>query len=427
MLTLKELRERRGKVLEDMNAVISLAEEDGRAVLSQEEQSEYDELQAQFEKLGESIERKEKLEAFQSDLKQSAGSISRQVRVVHPGGDPAPELFKDKAEFLGAVFQARLGKKVDQRLEYFSDQEMGTGSSGGFAIPTQFDSNVRQMNQADYVLKPYCSVISGGENPDAEFEFPALDQSSSNKYGGVSLTWQDQELDADMPETSASLRMVKLKPKSLVATIPVTNKLMNNWSGAGAFYSRLMDKARIHGEEVSFLSGQGTGLPMGLLAAGTGGRLDINRATATTIALADLIALEAACDGDEANKRWMISRRAYGHLRTMESTSGFPMFGQSAGDGAPATLLGRPYFINPRGPALGALGDIVLGDFSAYIVKEGSGPFVDLSEHVEFKRNRTMLRVVSNVDGLLMNEAALKAEDGSSVSPIVALDVPSGG
>ena len=73
-------------------------------------------------------------------------------------------------------------------------------------------------------------------------------------------------------------------------------------------------------------------------------------------------------------------------------------------------------------PALGSEGDLCLCDFSYYLIKDGSGPYVAASEHVYFKNNKTVIKAFWNVDGQAWMKEPLTLEDGSTqVSPFVFL------
>jgi hypothetical protein len=48
---------------------------------------------------------------------------------------------------------------------------------------------------------------------------------------------------------------------------------------------------------------------------------------------------------------------------------------------------------------LGVTGDLMLADFSAYVIKDGSGPFVAMSDQVHFLKNKTVIKAFWNVDG----------------------------
>src|SRR5690606_18142069 len=102
------------------------------------------------------------------------------------------------------------------------------------------------------------------------------------------------------------------------------------------------------------------------------------------------------------------------------------IWANGAREGEPGTLLGLPVRFNKRNPGKGQFGDLVLGSFSEYLIKDGQRPLVSASEHALFKKNKTVIKIVSSVDGQPSLNAPIKNEDGITYSPFVALDIPTG-
>ena len=92
--------------------------------------------------------------------------------------------------------------------------------------------------------------------------------------------------------------------------------------------------------------------------------------------------------------------------------------------GLPGTLLGLPVIFADRLPALGTKGDLSLVNLSYYLVKNGSGPFIASSEHVYFTSNKTVFKIVWNVDGhpWLSEPLQLEGSTSDTVSPFVILE-----
>jgi len=90
---------------------------------------------------------------------------------------------------------------------------------------------------------------------------------------------------------------------------------------------------------------------------------------------------------------------------------------------APSTLLGYPLLFSERLPALGTKGDLSLVNLAYYLVKDGSGPFFARSEALYFLSNRTVFRIVWNVDGRpwLTEPLSLEGSAANTVSPFVVL------
>lgn len=76
-------------------------------------------------------------------------------------------------------------------------------------------------------------------------------------YGGVSLTWLDDESGSDFPETSASLGNVTVKPHAVGGTVVLTNRLLQNWNAASSLMQQLLSGALVHAFETAIASGNG--------------------------------------------------------------------------------------------------------------------------------------------------------------------------
>ena len=111
-------------------------------------------------------------------------------------------------------------------------------------------------------------------------------------------------------------------------------------------------------------------------------------------------------------------------LLNMRDDDGRLIFAMAPADGLGPRLLGYPFVINNRFAGLGNKGDLSIADFSNYLIKDGSGPFIATSEHVLFRQNKTVIKAFWNVDGQPWLSAPFTEENGYEVSPFVVLDVP---
>jgi HK97 family phage major capsid protein len=179
----------------------------------------------------------------------------------------------------------------------------------------------------------------------------------------------------------------------------------------------------VSAEEDAFLNGNGVGKPQGII--GCGAEIAVNRTTANTVTLADILTMEQYMVG-MANPVWIMTPKVRAKIRALNSstTGGSLIWGDgSVVSETPATLLGRPALMAQRLPTLGSKGDICLVDLGYYLIKDGSGPFVAASEHVRFTTNKTIIKAFWNVDGKPWLSAPLVAENSDQQSPFVVLDV----
>ena len=69
----------------------------------------------------------------------------------------------------------------------------------------------------------------------------------------------------------------------------------------------------------------------------------------------------------------------------------------------------------------GNTGDLQLVNLKKYLIKDGSGIYISMSEHVKFTSNQTVIKAFRNVDGKPWVNAPYMLDSGVQVSPYVLL------
>ena len=339
-----------------------------------------------------------------------------------PQSDPAPEGFRSFGDFLQAA-RFNPSHPALVRSESIHDSEkrvmsMGVGTAGGFLVPEQFSQTMLKVDPQDAIIRPRAQVIPAGSPPDSAITIPALDQSGvKGVYSGVTVNWIAE--GGAKPVTEPSLLEVKLEPQEVAAHVEVTDKLLRNSEAAGALISSLLRKAIIAAEDVAFLRGTGVGQPAGII--GHGSTVNVARAGAGAIAYADVIGMYSTFMFG-GRPIWIASQSTLPQLMAMVDAGNHAIWQPNAREGAPGMLLGFPCILNARSPVLGAQGDLVLTDLDYYLIKDGSGISIGMSDGYYFKYNKTIIKAWWNVDGQPWMTTPLLLEDGvSTVSPFVVL------
>jgi len=388
-----------------------------RSLLEGDKEVNLDELETELRGL---VDEKAAIEK----RKQMFESINIQPRKADP--TPAPEQqeqFRDFGEFLQTVKynphdQALRAKEMSDKTQK-RFMNMGFGANGGFIVPDQFSNQIKMVDDQAAIFRPRAQVIPAGDPPDAAITIPALDQGGANGvYAGVQVTWIAE--GAQKPETEPAFREIRLEPNEVAAHVVVTDKLLRNSAAAGALVSSLLRKAIIAAEEDAFLSGNGAGQPLGII--GHPAAIQVARAGAGAIAYNDVVNMYARAKfGGQLT--WIGSQTVLPQLMRMADVGNNLVWQPNAREGAPGTLLGIPFLLNDQSPILGAEGDLILVDLNYYLIKDGSGISISMSEHPLFTQNRTIIKAFWNVDGQPWLSTPLLARDGvSTVSPFVVLD-----
>ncbi|WEG14149.1 phage major capsid protein [Pullulanibacillus sp. KACC 23026] len=411
-------------------------------------EAEIDDLDGKIENEKAKMEREQKLQNREKDLENPAFQPFRPSNIntmENHKSEKDNAGFKNIGEFIHAVrfgdSKGRLenlpvgqgqggGIQVPEAFQsqilpsFRNEQSMGTGSEGGYAVPTQFRPDVMMLDPESAIVRSRAQVIPAGDPPDAAITMPALDQGSSGVYGGVQVQWISE--GAQIPDTSTALKEITLQPQEVAASITVTDKLLRNWSAASTFLSNLLTKAMMAAEDIAFLTGNGTGKPTGVI--GAAGAKVVNRQTASKITTLDIVTMYAQLyAASQGSAIWVANQSTLPLIASLKDENNNYIF--IRGDitkGIPSTLLGVPIIFTGKTSVLGAKGDLALVDLENYLVKDGSGPYIAASEHALFTQNKTIIKVYWNVDGKPWVTEPLKLEDGvTTVSPYVILDVPS--
>ncbi|GAI99608.1 unnamed protein product [marine sediment metagenome] len=248
-----------------------------------------------------------------------------------------------------------------------------------------------------------------------------MDSEEGGYLGGVKLYWMVE--GGEKPEIKAKMYLITLEPHEMAAHTIVTDKLLRNDAGAAsAFLERIFRIAVFDEEDYQFLCGDGVGKPLGILSSGC--RIEVLRNTTSTFKFEDVAAMLSKFTYDSWGRGvWVINASVLPQLIAMVDAGNHRVYvGADPSKGLPPTLMGIPTVFTGRTPILGNAGDVMLCDFSYYLVRTGSGPFVQASEHFKFTENKTVVRTFYNVDGSPWLKAPITLRDGvTKVSPFVIL------
>ncbi|QOS97558.1 phage major capsid protein [Brevibacterium sp. JNUCC-42] len=451
--TTQELLQVRAEKIEQQQAILAVAKSEESRNLTAEEDQEFETLESEILEMDHKIEARYKMEQRENIVANRAKELEAPVTPYRPSalyGAPTQPTQKDDGgfanfgEFVHALRfgddKGRLsalatgqgdggGKQVplafhDQLMSFRNEWTMGGEGGAESFLPQQYRPNtVLQINPETTIVRPRANVLPAGNPPDAKITLPSLDQGSKGVYGGVEVKWINE--GKTKPDTSGELDEITLQPNEVAASTVVTDKLLRNWQSANRFISSLLTKAMDAAEDIAFLTGNGVGKPTGILNANGG--LAVNRETANKISYVDIVYMLAKLLPDSVgNAMWVAHQSTLPQLMTLQDGAGRYIFVQGdATKGIPSTLAGIPIRFTGRTKPVGQKGDLALLDFTYYLIKDGSGPFVSASEHVLFRDNKTVIKAFWNVDGKPWVVEPLTLEDGvTQVSPYVELDVP---
>lgn len=414
MKNIAEMRRNKANLVAEARKLLDKAGAEKRD-LTAEESQEYERRMAEINKATASITQEEELQRHEM---MAAAKGEQQEREEKAGE------FRGLAEMLAVIRFMPNDPRLGKRFIYEDGIPVAnteTDEQGGYLVPDRFIEDILKIGPEDAIVRPRAQVIPAGYPPDAQIDIPVLAQSAHGIYGGVEVEWIDE--GEEKPASKPKFDLKSLKPHEVAGRIVVTDKLLRNARAFEPLVRDLLRQAVIGAEEVAFLSGSGVGQPTGII--GHVSNVLVNRAGAGAVVYADVVNMYSV-QLMGGRYVWIASQTTLPQLMTLTDAVGNLIWQPNAREGAPGTLLGVPCLVTGRSPVLGNRGDLMLCDLKYYLIKDGSGVFVDaLSSGEYFDHNKTVIKITWNVDGNPWPRGPFLLEDGvTQVSPFVVLDVP---
>ena len=378
-------------------------------------------------KISQIVSMSEELKKEESELKTLAAIdvIEQQNRdryAFHMPYDAGVKVTDDKHanDFKGSFGEFVL--KVASNDPELKAMGIISGEAGGFAVPTNLWNDILKIPPMQSIVRPRARVIPPGDAPDAEIDIPALRQGTLGLFGGVTFTAVNEGTAGT--SNDPKLDLVTLAPQRLSGYITVGNSLLRNVQSSSAFIESVFRDAKAGYEDYQFIQGAGGAYPLGMLGAPA--TIAVSRGTASTIVFNDVANMMIKFLGGPSGGIWIASQSALGQIMQLKDSVGNAIFISSANGGAsqalPATLFGKPIYFTFNQPVLGTKGDLMLVDPAYYLIKDGSGPFIQASEHVNFTSDQTIIKMTWWYDGEPWVKQPLTMPDATSTaSPFVVL------
>lgn len=421
-MNLQELREKLKKLNAESAALLETADAEGRD-LTEEEETRFNELDADFKKTEAAIRRAEQVEKQKATLESSAGRVvkpknngSIQVGQAEEEKDPQNG-FDSLADFALSVKSACVpGGRRDQRLDVQgapSNYHQETGSADGYMVPPAFRNEIWNIVFEENNL---LNLVNPEPTESNSVELLA-DESTPWGTTGVQAYWRAEGSQMTPSRLSTEGRTVKLH--ELYAFVLATDELL---ADAPRLNQRLTLRS---GEAIrwkasdAIMNGTGAGQPLGYLNANclVSQAKESGQAAATVVA--DNIAkmVSRLLPSSFARAVWLMNSDVIPELVTMTlgdqpiwtpPASGF----QNAIGGY---LFGRPIILTEHCQTLGTVGDIQLIDPAGYYaaIKQGGMQFAE-SMHLYFDYGVNAFRWTFRVGGQPYLSAAVSPNKGTT-------------
>jgi HK97 family phage major capsid protein len=298
----------------------------------------------------------------------------------------------------------------------------GVPSDGGFLVPVEQSARIHAVSLENELVMPRCFVQPMISNT---IHLPAMSIGShaTNLFGGFTASYTAEE--GTITEHNPKTRSMELNAKKLTGLLRFSNELVQDIPGGEGQITAICGKGLAWYRDKAFLKGTGAGEPLGILNAScvvavakeTGQKADTIIYENLTKMLARMYA------GGFANSVWVCHQSTIPQLLTLSLSVGtggaaVPVLNQANGQ---FTILTRPVIFTEKTATLGDRGDIMLADFSQYVVGLRGEMRFDTSIHVGFTTDELYARLIERHDGQPLWDEPLTLEGGTTVSPFVVL------
>lgn len=431
MKTIAEMKQQRAKLIQEARSILQKVESESRT-LTDEEETKLKSLNQDIDKRQAEIEFEERQQQLESELEVRDSSPAK-PEPKNPDLNGQEKRFSNFGEQMLAVYRAAAPSgRVDERLTTRAASGLSetVPSDGGFLVQQDFVSTLLKQAYETGILAAKCRKIPLSTNANG-LKLNAVDEKSranGSRWGGIQTYWEDEaeQLTGSKPK----FRVMDLSLKKLTGLCYVTDELL---SDAAALESVIMQG---FAEEFGFkmddviLHGNGAGQPLGILNSDALVKVAKESGQAAkTLTAENIINMWTRMWGrSRQNAVWLINQDVEAQLMTMQlntgGDTGVPVYMPAGGlsERPYSTLFGRPIIPIEQCSPLGEVGDVILGDFSQYLLIDKGGINAATSIHVRFLYDESVFRFIYRVDGQpIWNQPIAPYKGSNTRSPFVAL------
>jgi len=423
-MTIKELQEKRAGIVAEARKLVDTADAEKRQMTAEEQQA-WDKAMADVDSLAADIERRQRMEAAEKHLEQSAG---RRTAPSDPNAGPEHREQPVKIEYRGRSWelapntvewrraQDAYARSFDAFLQRglrslthdeMRDLQADADIQGGFLVAPQVMVNELIKAVDDLVhIRQLATVypVVGADSLGA----PSLDSDPD-----------DGDWTAEIKTGSNDIAMAfgkrVLKPHPLAKRIKVSRTLMERAAiGAEALVRDRFTYKFAVTHEKAYLTGSGANQPLGVFTASPNGistARDVSTDNTTTELTADgLINAKYSLKTQylaDPSTRWVFHRDVLRNIRKLKDGDGRYVWASGL-NGTPDTILEVPYLVSEYAPNTFTAGQYVgiIGAFRHYWIAESTMLRIQRLDELYAESNQVGFIARQESDGMPVLEEA---------------------
>ena len=396
---MKELMEMRDKRVQSWNAAKAFLEshrgEDG--TLSAEDDAIFNKMMDDVDKLGREIARMEKMEAMDVEMSKATSKHLTSAPTTRMEDEPVSKTGRGGNGYAKNFWNAMRSKSVSH--EVLNALQVGTDSEGGYLVPDEYERTLIEALEDQNIFRQLAHVI---HTSSGDRKIPVVASKGT-------ASWIDEE--AQYPESDDAFGQVSIGAYKLATMIKISEELLNDSVfDMPAYIAKEFARRIGAAEEEAFFTGNGTGKPLGILAATGGAETGVTAAAADKITMDEVIDLFYSLRAPyRRNAVFIMNDATVKALRKLKDGQGQYLWQPSITAGTPDTILNRPVYTSGFMPTL-ATGNktILFGDLGYYWVADREGRSFKRLNELYAPTGQVGFLASQRVDGKLILPEAVK-------------------
>ena len=397
---MNELMNLRDKRVQTWNAAKAFLEShrgtDG--TLSAEDDAIFNKMMDEVDKLGKEVMRLEKLEALDVEMSKATSKPLSSAPVTRLEEEaPVSKTGRGTKDYTRNFWNVMRSKSVSH--EVLNALQVGTDTEGGYLVPDEYERTLIEALEDQNIFRQLAHVI---HTSSGERKIPVVESKGT-------ASWIDEE--AAYPESDDSFGQVSIGAYKLATMIKISEELLNDSVfDMPAYIAKEFARRIGAAEEEAFFTGNGTGKPLGILAATGGAETGVTAAAADKITMDEVIDLFYSLRAPyRRNAVFIMNDATVKALRKLKDGQGQYLWQPSITAGTPDTILNRPVYTSGFMPTL-ATGNktILFGDLGYYWVADREGRSFKRLNELYAPTGQVGFLASQRVDGKLILPEAVK-------------------
>lgn len=400
-----ELKQKRAAVVAKMRAMVEASQTAQRS-LTDEENTSYEAMRSDAERLKREIDREEELRALERQVpKQFPGGTSRAAFAKEEKLDKGVRFARFVKSSLVATREGASVIEIAERM-YPQDEMLravmteGTSGDGAELVPANL------YNEIVPILRETSVIRSLGAS---ELPLPNGNMNIPKQTGAANFTWTGE--NKPIAASSPTLGFISLNAKKLSGLIPLSNELLADASiAADMFVRNELVNGVAEAEDITALYGTGSNYqPKGITVACAKNKINVG-GEITPDVLDEMMGKMLAAKLSMPNFIWAFPGQLWAKIYGMKTATGNYIYRDEMKNGM---LLGCPFKIMNSvkvGTDANALTQIFLGDWKQFLIGKAAELQIAVSTDASYTSGGKLVSAFEN--DLTLMRAILREDFG---------------